>query len=83
MDKLLTTEMQATLRALQLVGSAIECDADGCHGDAMGELLLLRDARSREAKLHFHAREPIADQAHVARDVRNTDHLAVRANYPR
>lgn len=83
MDKLLTTDMQATLRALQRVGSVIEGDADGCHGHAKGELLLLRDARSREAKLHFPAREPIADQVHVARHVRSTDHLAAPTNYPR
>ena len=73
MDKLLTNEMQATLRALQLVGSAIECDADGCHGDAKSELLLLiRNLRSGEARFHFEDRERIADQAQAALDVHDT-----------
>lgn len=73
MDKLLTTEMQATLRALQLVGSVIECDADGCHGDAKGELLrLIRNLRSGEAEFRFADSEQVADQAQAALDVHNT-----------
>ena len=73
MDKLLTTGMQATLRALQLVGSAIECDADGCHGDAKSELLLLiRNLRSGEAKFQFEDSDQIADQAQAALDVHDT-----------
>ena len=73
MDKLLTTEMQATLRALQLVGSVIECDADECHGDAKGELMLLiRNLRSGEAKFQFEDGERIADQAQAALDGHDT-----------
>ena len=73
MDKILTTEMQATLRALQLVGSVIECDADGCHGDAKGELLLLiRNLRSGEAKFQFEDNERIADLAQAALDLHDT-----------
>ncbi len=73
MDKLLTNEMQATLRALQLVGSVIECDADECHGDAKGELLLLiHNLRSGETKFQFEDSERIADQAQAALDVHST-----------
>ena len=73
MDKLLAPELQATLRALQLVGSVIECDADGCHGDAKGELMLLiRNLRSGDAKFQFEDSERIADQAQAALDVHDT-----------
>lgn len=73
MDKPLTIEMQATLRALQLVGSVIECDADGCHGDAKGELLLLiRNLRSGETRFRFADSEQVAAKAQAALDVHDT-----------
>ncbi|MEO8366700.1 MAG: hypothetical protein ABI538_10880 [Pseudoxanthomonas sp.] len=65
--------MQSTLRALQLVGSVIECDADGCHGDAKGELLLLiRNLRSGEAKFQLDDYERIAEHAQAALDAHDT-----------
>ena len=73
MDKLVGPELQATLRALQLVGSAIECDADGCHGDAKGELIqLIHNLRSGEAKFRFSDSAQIADQAQAALDAHDT-----------
>ena len=73
MDKRIDDGMQATLRALQLVGSVIECDAEGCHGDAKGELMLLiRNLRSGEPGFQLAGRERIADQARAALDVQDT-----------
>lgn len=73
MDKKLTTEMQATLRTLRMVGFAIECDAVQCHGDAKGELLvLIRNLREGEPAFRLADREWIADQVRAALDVHET-----------